>query len=182
MRPTERVATDRGSPTASCWPTRSRGPVRLLPRSPRSGRTLNSAPGTCELELAIHVMAWRHLAAGCRNVTARLRRKGYVVNRKEVARLLRVWGLLRARPSATRRPRAGPSTSPPRTSCGRPTRQASGAARTAGDRTPAEARAEARPNHNGSLTVSQRGVVTVSDEPPAPTAARWWVSTTSESR
>ena len=50
----------------------------------------------------------RHVAAGYRKVCARARRAGYRINRKRVARLLRIWGFCRARrrphPKAQGRP------------------------------------------------------------------------------
>jgi putative transposase len=75
--------------------------LRLVaPALPENWTEMELGPGLVGLEVAIHVMARRHPAAGYRKVTARLRRKGYVVNKKRVARLLRVWGLLSARPKA----------------------------------------------------------------------------------
>jgi putative transposase len=55
-------------------------------------------PEIVGLELALHVLARRHPAAGYRKVCSRARRAGYVVNRKKVARLLKAWGFMRARP------------------------------------------------------------------------------------
>lgn len=72
----------------------------VAPPLPENGLDRELGPGLVELEVAIHVMARRHPAAGYGKVTARLRRTGYVVNKKKVARLLRVWGLLRARPKS----------------------------------------------------------------------------------
>jgi putative transposase len=61
-----------------------------------------------DVETALHVLARRHVAAGYRKVCARARRAGYGINRKRVARLLRVWGFTRARrrphPKAQGRP------------------------------------------------------------------------------
>ena len=51
----------------------------------------------CDVEVAIHVLALRHPAAGYRKITARARWAGYVLNRKKAARLLKVWGFLRSR-------------------------------------------------------------------------------------
>ncbi|MDQ6945024.1 MAG: transposase [Actinomycetota bacterium] len=51
-------------------------------------------------EEALVVLARRHVAYGYRRLWAKLRRAGYVVNRKRVQRLLRLWGygLTRPRP------------------------------------------------------------------------------------
>lgn len=76
----------------------------VAPALPEGWDDIELGPGLVELDVAIHVMARRHPAAGYRKLTARLRRKRYVVNKKKVARLLRVWGLLRARPK--RHPKA----------------------------------------------------------------------------
>ena len=43
-------------------------------------------------EEALVVLARRHVAYGYRRLWAKLRRAGYVVNRKRVQRLLRLWG------------------------------------------------------------------------------------------
>jgi len=51
-------------------------------------------PEVVDLDVAICTLARRHPTAGYRKVTLRLRRKGYMVNRKRVARLLEAWGFL----------------------------------------------------------------------------------------
>ena len=43
-------------------------------------------------------LARRHVASGYRRLWAKLRRAGYLVNRKRVHRLLQVWGFLLKRP------------------------------------------------------------------------------------
>lgn len=73
-------------------------PCLVAPALPEDWPTMTLGPDLVDLEVAICVMARRHLAAGYRKVTARLRRQGYVVNRKRVQRLLKAWGFLRARP------------------------------------------------------------------------------------
>jgi putative transposase len=79
--------------------------LRLVaPALPENWLEMELQPDLAEIELAIHVMARRHPAAGYRKITARLRRKRYVVNRKRVARLLRRWGLMRA--TGKRHPKA----------------------------------------------------------------------------
>ncbi len=54
-----------------------------------------------------------------RRLWAKLRRMGYVVNRKRVQRLLRLWGYGLTRGVTIRRRRADPLRSPPPTSGGR---------------------------------------------------------------
>lgn len=65
-------------------------------------------PTTMSVEDALAVLARRHVANGYRMLTARLRRHGYLVNRKKVQRLLRVWGVTvparRPHPKAQGRP------------------------------------------------------------------------------
>jgi len=60
------------------------------------------------LEVGLHVLARRHPAAGYRKLCSRLRRAGWPVNRKRIARLLRRWGLQKTRrvkhPKAQGRP------------------------------------------------------------------------------
>lgn len=89
--------------------TGERVPLRLVaPVLPDDWATMEIGPGIVELDVAICTMARRHPAAGYRKVTSRLRRRGYVVNRKRVARLLRAWGFTRTRqkrhPKAEGRP------------------------------------------------------------------------------
>lgn len=55
-------------------------------------------PQACSIEEALHVLARRFPAAGYRKVRARARRKGFVVNKKKVQRLLGEWGFTRTRP------------------------------------------------------------------------------------
>jgi putative transposase len=66
------------------------------------------SPETMTLEVALHVLARRHPAAGYRKLCSRLRRAGWPVNRKRIARLLRRWGLQKKRrirhPKAQGRP------------------------------------------------------------------------------
>lgn len=93
------------TPKVPRTPTGQRVPLRLVtPELPEEWPTMALGPGLVELDVAICVMARRHPAAGYRKVTSRLRRKGYVVNRKRVARLLKAWGFLRAQPK--RHPKA----------------------------------------------------------------------------
>ena len=74
-------------------------PLRLVaPVIPDKWATTEIGPGIVEPDVAICTMARRHLAAGYRKVTSRLRRLGYVVNHKRVARLLRAWGFTRTQP------------------------------------------------------------------------------------
>jgi putative transposase len=86
------------------WP-----PLRLVaPALPVDWQTMVLSPTTIDLETALHVLARRHPAAGYRKLTSRLRRAGWLVNRKRIARLLRAWGLQRRRvkrhPKAQGRP------------------------------------------------------------------------------
>lgn len=85
---------------------RSRHP--MAPPLPLDWSTCALGPGDLEVEVALHVLARRHVAAGYRKLTARLRRRGCVINKKRVARLLRAWGFTRARrrphPKAQGRP------------------------------------------------------------------------------
>lgn len=80
-------------------PDGTRPPVRLVaPPLPEDWQTCELSPATAELEVALHVLARRHPAAGYRKLTSRLRRRGWPVNRKRIARLLRAWGFGRRRP------------------------------------------------------------------------------------
>jgi putative transposase len=65
-------------------------------------------PTVCDVQTALHVLARRHPRAGYRKCTARLRRAGYRVNRKKVARLMRCWGFTRARPRPHPKPQGRP--------------------------------------------------------------------------
>lgn len=70
----------------------------MPPPLPIEWQTMTIDPSTCSLEEALHVLARRFPAAGYRKVCARARRKGFVVNRKKVARLLGEWGFTKKRP------------------------------------------------------------------------------------
>jgi hypothetical protein len=48
------------------------------------------------METAIHILARRRPAAGSRVIRSREKKRGYVVNRKKVARLLKAWGFTSA--------------------------------------------------------------------------------------
>ena len=51
--------------------------LRLVPLVlPEEWKTMALGPGECDVEVAIHVLALRHAAAGYRKVTARARRAG----------------------------------------------------------------------------------------------------------
>jgi hypothetical protein len=75
---------------------------------PIDWQTCALGPEHLAVEVALHVLARRHGAAGYRKLTARARRAGYRVNKKRVQRLLRAWGFTRARrrphPKAQGRP------------------------------------------------------------------------------
>lgn len=86
-----------------------RPPLRLVPPPlPEDWQTRALSPATIEMETALHVLARRHPAAGYRKLTSRLRKKGWGVNRKRIARLLRAWGFQRRKvlrhPKAQGRP------------------------------------------------------------------------------
>lgn len=87
----------------------TRSPLRLVaPALPDDWQTCELSPAVIELEVALHVLARRHPAAGYRKLCSRLRRRGWIVNRKRIARLLRAWGFGRRRlkphPKAQGRP------------------------------------------------------------------------------
>jgi putative transposase len=65
---------------------------------------MSLSPAVIDLHTALHVLARRHPAAGYRKLTSRLRRAGWGVNRKRIARLLRAWGFCRRK--AKRHPKA----------------------------------------------------------------------------
>jgi hypothetical protein len=66
--------------------------LRLVaPPLPDDWQVMDLGPEHCDVETAIHVLARRHPAAGYRKITARTRRKGYLLNRKKTARLLKAW-------------------------------------------------------------------------------------------
>ncbi len=85
---------------------RSRHP--MAPPLPLDWQTCALGPEHLAVEVALHVLARRHVAAGYRKLTARAKRAGYVINKKRVQRLLRAWGFTRARrrphPKAQGRP------------------------------------------------------------------------------
>jgi putative transposase len=64
-------------------------------------------------EEALVVLARRHVAYGYRRLWAKLRRAGYVVNRKRVQRLLKLWGYGLTRPRPHPKAQGVPSTSLP---------------------------------------------------------------------
>ncbi len=71
--------------------------LRLVaPPLPEDWETILIGPGLVDVETAIHILARRHVAAGYRLIRSRLKKKGYQVNRKKVARLLKAWGFTRA--------------------------------------------------------------------------------------
>lgn len=69
----------------------------VAPALPDIRQTMPLSPEHCDVGVAIHVRAFRYPAAGYREVAARARRAGYVLNCKMTARLLKAWGYLRAR-------------------------------------------------------------------------------------
>jgi len=85
--------------------TGQRLPLRLVaPPLPAEWRTIELGPGLVDVETAIHVPARRHVAAGYRMIRSRLKKRGYVVNAKKVARLLKAWGF--SRPAKKPHPKA----------------------------------------------------------------------------
>jgi putative transposase len=87
----------------------ARPPLRLAPPPlPDDWPTCALAPAGIDLHPALHVLARRHPAAGDRKLGSRLRRAGWLVNRKRIARLLRAWGFQRRKvkrhPKAQGRP------------------------------------------------------------------------------
>jgi putative transposase len=79
--------------------------LRLVPPPlPDAWQTCTLAPAVLDLQTALHVLARRHPAAGYRKLTSRLRRAGWLVNRKRIARLLRAWGFQRKK--VVRHPKA----------------------------------------------------------------------------
>jgi len=75
---------------------RTRSRHEMAPPLPLDWQTCALGPEHLDVEVALHVLARRHVAAGYRKICARARRRGYVINRKRVQRLLRVWGFTRA--------------------------------------------------------------------------------------
>lgn len=63
------------------------------PPLPDGWETMLLSPATTDWETALHVLARRHPAAGYRKLCSRLRRAGWPLNRKRIARRLRQWGL-----------------------------------------------------------------------------------------
>ena len=63
------------------------------PALPDGWETMLLSPATTDWETALHVLARRHPAAGYRKLCSRLRRAGWPLNRKRIARKLRQWGL-----------------------------------------------------------------------------------------
>lgn len=63
------------------------------PPLPDGWETIVLSPATVDWETALHVLARRHPAAGYRKLCSRLRRAGWPLNRKRIARKLRQWGL-----------------------------------------------------------------------------------------
>ena len=85
--------------------SRERRPVRRPAPRPlvrETGIELVLDPATVSVEDALVILARRHVAYGYRRLWAKLRRAGYLVNRKRVQRLLQLWGygLKRPRPHA----------------------------------------------------------------------------------
>lgn len=78
------------------------------PPLPQGWDTMVLSPDVIDWESALHVLARRHPAAGYRKLTSRLRRAGWPLNRKRIARTLRRWGLQKPRrakhPKAQGRP------------------------------------------------------------------------------
>jgi putative transposase len=83
-------------------------PRQEPPPLPLDWQTCELHPEALDFETALHVLARRHPAAGYRKLCSRIRKKGWPVNRKRVARLLRLWGFTRKRkrphPKAQGRP------------------------------------------------------------------------------
>ena len=63
------------------------------PPLPDGWETMVLSPAVIDWETALHVLARRHPAAGYRKLCSRLRRAGWPLNRKRIARRLRQWGL-----------------------------------------------------------------------------------------
>lgn len=66
---------------------------QLPPPLPAGWKTMTLSPEVTDWETALHVLARRHPAAGYRKLCSRLRRAGWPLNRKRIARRLRTWGL-----------------------------------------------------------------------------------------
>jgi transposase InsO family protein len=90
-----------------------RRPLRLVARPlPIDWQSMVLSPAVIDMASALHVLARRHPAAGYRKLTSRLRRAGWLVNRKRIARLLRAWGLERRRSKRHPKAQGHPSTQP----------------------------------------------------------------------
>lgn len=71
--------------------------MRLVPPPlPEDWETILIGPELVDVETAIHILVRRHVTAGYRLIRSWLKKKGYEINRKKVARLLRAWGFTRA--------------------------------------------------------------------------------------
>ena len=66
---------------------------QMPPPLPECWETMTLSPAVIDWETALHVLARRHPAAGYRKLCSRLRRAGWPLNRKRIARRLRAWGL-----------------------------------------------------------------------------------------
>jgi hypothetical protein len=70
--------------------------------------TMVASPAVIDWETALHVLARHHPAAGYRKLCSRLRRAGWRLNRKRIARRRRQWGFQkrarRRHPKAQGRP------------------------------------------------------------------------------
>lgn len=77
---------------------------QMPPPLPEGWETMVLSPATVDWETALHVLARRHPAAGYRKLCSRLRRVGWPLNRKRIARKLRQWGLQKQR--RTKHPKA----------------------------------------------------------------------------
>lgn len=65
-------------------------------------------PDVMPVEEALIVLARRHVAYGYRQLWSKLRRAGYIVNRKKVQRLLRLWGYTLTKPRPHPKPQGRP--------------------------------------------------------------------------
>jgi len=60
--------------------------LREMPPLPDDWETMTLSPAVIDWETALHVLARRHPAAGYRKLCSRLRRAGWPLNRKRIAR------------------------------------------------------------------------------------------------
>jgi putative transposase len=96
LRPAPSSDSDAADEGVRAAGRRSRRALHLVaPVLPEDWQMMDLGPERCDVEVAIHVLARRHPAAGYRKITARARRSGYSLNRKKTARLLKAWGFLR---------------------------------------------------------------------------------------